>query len=57
LVQSEEQKEVPCTIEKLTMNTMASQGGNLIVCEIAHGLLGVLGLGGGYRKKRASILA
>jgi hypothetical protein len=53
LVHSEEQKEVPCTIEKLTMNTMVSQGGNMIVCEIARELLGVIALGDGSRKKKS----
>jgi hypothetical protein len=57
LFQSEKEKEDPSTIEKLTMNTMVSQGGNMIVCEISRGLLGVIALGGGSRKKRASLFA
>jgi hypothetical protein len=57
LFQSEKEKEGPSTIEKLTMNTMASQGGNMIVCEIARVLLGVIALGDGSRKKRASLFA
>lgn len=49
------EKEEPSTIEKLTKNTMVRQVGNTIVREVARGLLGVLGLGGGSRKKRGGL--
>ncbi|MFM2000359.1 MAG: hypothetical protein RL204_2306, partial [Bacteroidota bacterium] len=52
---SAKEKEEPSTIEKLTKNTMVRQVGNTIVREVARGLLGVLGLGGGSRKKRGGL--
>lgn len=46
------EKEEPSAIEKLTKNTMVRQVGNTVVREVARGLLGVLGLGGGSKRKK-----
>jgi hypothetical protein len=39
------------TLEKLSENTMVRQVGRTVVKEVARGLLGVLGLGSGKKKK------
>jgi DNA helicase HerA-like ATPase len=48
-------KQEPSTIEKLSKNTMVRQVGNTVIREVARGLLGVLGLGGGSKKKRGGL--
>ncbi len=48
-------KEEPSVIEKLSKNTMVRQVGNTVVREVARGLLGVLGLGGGSKKKKGGL--
>jgi DNA helicase HerA-like ATPase len=45
-------KEEPSFIEKASKNTMVRQVGNTVVRELARGILGVLGLGGGRRKSK-----
>lgn len=46
------EKKEPTVIEQLSKNTMVRQVGNTVMREVARGLLGVLGLGGGSKKKR-----
>lgn len=46
------EKEEPNVIERMTKNTMVRQVGNTVVRELARGLLGVLGLGGGSKRKK-----
>lgn len=48
-------KQEPSTLEKLSKNTMVRQVGNTVIREVARGLLGVLGLGGGSKKKRGGL--
>ncbi|MEZ4773532.1 MAG: helicase HerA-like domain-containing protein [Bacteroidia bacterium] len=47
-------REEPGMIEKLAKNTMVRQLGNTVARELTRGLLGVLGLGGTTRSKRAT---
>ncbi len=46
------EKKEPNVMEQLSKNTMVRQVGNTVMREVARGLLGVLGLGGGSKKKR-----
>ncbi len=48
-------KQEPSALEKLSKNTMVRQVGNTVIREVARGLLGVLGLGGGSKKKRGGL--
>jgi hypothetical protein len=48
-------KEEPSALEKLSKNTMVRQVGNTVIREVARGLLGVLGLGGGSKKKKGGL--
>ncbi|MBA2611838.1 MAG: DUF853 family protein [Bacteroidetes bacterium] len=45
-------KDEKSVLEKVTENTMARQIGRTVMKEVARGLLGVLGLGGGSKKKK-----
>jgi DNA helicase HerA-like ATPase len=48
-----QEKEEPSVIEKLSKNTMVRQVGRTVMREVARGLLGVLGLGGGGKKRKS----
>lgn len=48
---TKEPKPEPSVLERASKNTMVRQVGNTVVRELARGLLGVLGLGGGSRRK------
>lgn len=48
-----QEKEQPSVIEKLSKNTMVRQVGRTVMREVARGLLGVLGLGGGGKKRKS----
>ncbi len=43
-------KEEPSLAERISKNTMVRQAGNTVVRELARGILGVLGLGGGRKR-------
>lgn len=43
-------KEEPSLAERILKNTMVRQAGNTVVRELARGILGVLGLGGGRKR-------
>jgi len=46
-----EEKPEPGFLDKASKNTMVRQVGNTVIRELARGLLGVLGLGGGSKRK------
>lgn len=46
------QKDEPSLLETLTKNTMVRQVGNTLMREMARGLLGVLGVGSGNKRRR-----
>ena len=47
------EKEEKSTLEKISENTLVRQVGRTVVREVARGLLGVLGLGAGKKKKNS----
>jgi DNA helicase HerA-like ATPase len=52
---SKESEEEQGMLERLSRNPMARQIGNTVVREVARGLLGVLGLGGGTKRRRGGL--